>query len=126
LTLSLSVLPYVVGVTTTHEAWTRLAARFGIRTKNHELTLRKRLLHIKKGNLSMQNYLKEFKIMIDQLLAYGVKIGEEELQTYILNGPPTFDIFCVSVRTKGVPMTLTKLESLLICEESNRNEKLTE
>jgi hypothetical protein len=48
-TLSLSVLRYVVGAITTHDlAWTRLTARFGIGTRTHELTLRKRLLHIKK------------------------------------------------------------------------------
>jgi hypothetical protein len=53
----------MVGATFAHEVWTRLTARFRTRTKNHELTLRKRLLHIKKGNLSMQDYLKEFQII---------------------------------------------------------------
>jgi hypothetical protein len=85
-TLSLPMLPYVVGATTAYKAWTRLSKRFGVGTKKHELTPKKRLLHIKKGSQSMQDYLKEFEIITNQLLSCGVKIGEEELQTYILNG----------------------------------------
>jgi hypothetical protein len=69
----------------------------------------------------MQDYLKEFKILLDQLMACGSKIGKKELQTYILNGlPPTFDVFATLIRTRGVPITLSKLESLLVCEELNK------
>jgi hypothetical protein len=72
----------------------------------------------------MHDYLKEFKIIIDQLLACKVKIGEEELQTYVLNGLPlALDVFYAIFSTRGVPITLAELESLLVCKESSKNDR---
>jgi hypothetical protein len=120
-------LSYIVRAILAHDAWLRLVKRFGSGIKNHELTLRKRLLHIRKGNMNIHNYLKEFRILSKQLFAYGVKIGEEELQMFIFNGlSPSFDIFYTSVWTRGVTITLSKLKSLLVYEKVSKNDTIQE
>ena len=56
-TLSIFALPYTIGTTSTKEAWDKLAKHFGNITTVHVLSLRKQLHNIKKGSLSMSDYL---------------------------------------------------------------------
>ena len=62
-TPSLSALPYTIGTTSAKEAWDKLARRFGKITSAHVLSLRKQLHNIKKGSLSMGDYLQRFKMI---------------------------------------------------------------
>ena len=64
-TLSLSTLPYTIGMTSATEAWDKFARRFGKITSAHVLSLRKQMYNIKKGSLSMGDYLQCFKTIID-------------------------------------------------------------
>jgi hypothetical protein len=69
----------------------------------------------------MQDYLKEFKIITSQLLSCGVKISEEELQTYVLNGlPPANDVFCATIQTQGLPLLLQNLSHFLFTRSQAR------
>ena len=56
-TLSLSALPYTIGVTIAKEAWDKLSRRFSQVSTAHVLSLRKQLHNIKKGSQSMGAYL---------------------------------------------------------------------
>ena len=68
-TLSIFALPYTIGTKSAKEAWDKLANRFGQVTAVHVLSLRKQLHTVKKGSLSMSDYLQRFKTITDQLAA---------------------------------------------------------
>ncbi|XXG83043.1 hypothetical protein AAC387_Pa10g0898 [Persea americana] len=87
-TLSTSALPYAVGIKSAKEAWDSLARRYAFITSSDVMTLRKQLHRIKKGTTSMADYLKQFKVIIDQLAASASPISEDELLYAVLDGLP--------------------------------------
>lgn len=119
-TLSLSALPYIVGASSAKEAWDALTRRFGTSSPSHVITLRRKLHTIKKGTLSMQEYLDQFKVLIDGLGAAGSKVSNDELFFAVLDGlPSTFNVVSGIIRYRALTPTFTFEEaaSLLLDEE---------
>jgi len=56
-TLFESTLPYVVGATSAKVAWDVLARRYASLTSAHVMSLKRQLHHLKKGNLTTEEYL---------------------------------------------------------------------
>ncbi|GAV58145.1 UBN2_3 domain-containing protein [Cephalotus follicularis] len=69
-TLSESAIPYIVGVTSSKEAYASI-------TPSHIMGLKRQLHRIKKRNLSMHDYLQQIKSLTDQLAACGSPVGED-------------------------------------------------
>ncbi|GAV67353.1 UBN2 domain-containing protein, partial [Cephalotus follicularis] len=88
-TLSESALPYIVGVTSSMEAWTILNRRSTSTTPSHVIALKQQLNRIKKDNQSMQEYLHKFKVLSDQLAACGSSIIDDDMIFYGLDGLPS-------------------------------------
>ena len=98
-TLSMSALPYAVGLRSAREAWIVLTRRFGSITPAHIMTLRKQLHHMKKDTLSMAKYLQQFKSLADQLAASGSPVNEDDLIACVLDGlPSVYRPFTSSIR----------------------------
>ncbi|XP_039159935.1 uncharacterized protein LOC120289233 [Eucalyptus grandis] len=70
-TSSESTLPYVVGATSAKVVWDVLARRYASLTPAHVMSLKRQLHHLKKGNLTMQEYLQQFKTLADKLAICG-------------------------------------------------------
>ena len=85
-TLSLSALPYTIGVTIAKEAWDKLSQCFGQVSTTHVFSLRKQLHGIKKGSQTMSSYLQQFKYVLDQLAASRYPVSDADLLVCILNG----------------------------------------
>ena len=78
-TLSPSTLSYTMGLPSAKEAWDIPARRYGLISNSHVMNLRRQLHLIKKGSSSMQDYLHQFKLIVDQLSAAGSTISNDEL-----------------------------------------------
>ncbi|GAV65227.1 UBN2_3 domain-containing protein, partial [Cephalotus follicularis] len=64
-TLSKAASPYVVGVTLSKQAWDILGRRYASSTPSHIMGLKRQLYCIKKGYLSMHDYLQQIKTLTD-------------------------------------------------------------
>ncbi|KAJ8646752.1 hypothetical protein MRB53_008500 [Persea americana] len=119
-TLSETVLPYVVGLSTSKSIWDALSKRYSSLSRSHVLQLKNQLQHIKKGSLSMQDYLQQIKMLTDKLAMSGSPVSEEDSILYTLNGLPTqYRPFQTSIRTRSAsdPVSIDELHALLVCEE---------
>ncbi|GFQ00342.1 phosphoglucan phosphatase dsp4 amyloplastic [Phtheirospermum japonicum] len=76
----------MVGLTTSHEMWraleTNFAAQSGAKTMQYKIQLQT----MKKGNLSMREYLNKVKVCCDNLAASGHKIEDFDQQLHALIG----------------------------------------
>ena len=119
-TLSKTVLPYVVGLKNSKSVWDALSKRYSSLSRSHVLQLKNQLQHLKKGTLSMQDYLQHIKILTDKLAMSGSPVSEEDLLLHTLNGlPAQYRPFQKSIRTRLAtdPVSLDELHALLVCEE---------
>lgn len=117
-TLSLSALPYTIGVKHAKDAWEKLSLRFGQISIAQTLSLRKQLHDIRKGSQTMASYLQQFKTLTDQLAASHSPISDDDLLISILNGLPSkYRPFASSINARFVTITTEELHSLLVAEE---------
>ncbi|KAJ4966240.1 hypothetical protein NE237_018089 [Protea cynaroides] len=98
--LSESALPYIVGVSSAKAAWDLLKTRYASATPAHVMSLKRQLSRIKKGSQSMIDYIQQFKIISDQLVACGSTFSSS-----------------VRIRAQSTALPLEELHTLLICEE---------
>ncbi|PKU86312.1 Retrovirus-related Pol polyprotein from transposon TNT 1-94 [Dendrobium catenatum] len=69
---------------------------------------------------SMQQYFTQIKNLVDNIVAAGSKIDNEDIILYTLNGLPTiYNPFKAAIRTSLTPISLENLYSLLCSEEIN-------
>ncbi|XP_019053158.1 PREDICTED: uncharacterized protein LOC104596632 [Nelumbo nucifera] len=78
-TLSTLALPYMVGVKSSKEAWDILERRYASSTLMHVISLLKQHHHLKKGSLTMHNYLQQVKAISDQVTGCGAPVSDDEL-----------------------------------------------
>lgn len=117
-TVSEDLLPYVVGFSSSYALWTNLAKRFATISHSHVIQLKTQLQQIKKGSLTISEYLQSFKTISDKLAAAGSQISDTDLLVHILNGlPHEYDAFVTSIRVRYPPVTTEELHSLLLTEE---------
>ncbi|XP_010054615.1 uncharacterized protein LOC104442941 [Eucalyptus grandis] len=119
-TLSESALPYVVGATFAKVAWDVLARHYASLTPAYVMSLKRQLHHLKKGNLTMQEYLQQFKTLADKLTISGSPVSDDDLLICILDGLPTaYHSFASSIRVRAhqTSITIEDLHNLLLFEE---------
>ncbi|PKU87215.1 Retrovirus-related Pol polyprotein from transposon TNT 1-94 [Dendrobium catenatum] len=119
-TISASILPYVINLTSTASIWSTLENRFQATNRSKVLQLKNALHNISIKNLTMNQYLTDIKILVDQITAAGASIDNEDIIMYILNGlSPQYQAFKTAFRTMLTPITLDQLYPLLLSEEIN-------
>ncbi|KAL5713022.1 hypothetical protein ACHQM5_015139 [Ranunculus cassubicifolius] len=117
-TISEPLLSYVVGFPTAQSLWNTIENRFATISRSHVLQLRTRLQMLRKGSLSISQYLQNIKSITDNLSAAGSPIEDGDLVFHILNGLPSdYNAFVTSVRIREPPITADSLHSLLLSEE---------
>ncbi|KAJ8636605.1 hypothetical protein MRB53_010872 [Persea americana] len=99
-TLLDSALPYIFRMNTAKEAWDSLEIRYASLSRSHVIELKKRLQHVKKGSSTIQDYLRQVKVLSDQLATYGAPVIEDDLIIHTLAGPPPiYHPFQTSIQT---------------------------
>ncbi|KAJ8622060.1 hypothetical protein MRB53_030589 [Persea americana] len=115
-TLSEGVFAHVVGLQTSSVVWLALERRFASLSRSHIIQLKSQLQTIKKGSLSIDEYVKKIKHIVDSLATVCSPVDDEDIIIYTLNGlPPEYGPFRTSIRTRSALMLLEELHVLLQC-----------
>lgn len=117
-TLFEGVLAHVVGLKTARNVWEALERRFASLSWSRVIQLKTQLQNIKRGALTVTEYMKKIKHISDSLAAVLSPVDEEDLIIHTLNGlPPDYAAFRTSIRTRASPLSIEELHVLLLCEE---------
>lgn len=85
-TLTVPVLQRVVGLQSAREVWQRLEKLHLIQSRSRVLQLKQQFQTLKKGGLSVTDYLDKMKSIADSLEAIAQPVTEYDLCNQILNG----------------------------------------
>ncbi|KAI5343099.1 hypothetical protein L3X38_010975 [Prunus dulcis] len=85
-TLSESVLPQVIGFSTSKEIWDCLQQNFSQQSLANSAQLKFRLFSLTKGSKSIFEYLAQAKSLADELTAIQEPVSNSDLVTYVLRG----------------------------------------
>ena len=100
-TLSEEALGHVVGLNTAHEIWMCLEEKYLQATKERELQLRRQLQMPKKENISLDNYLRNFKSIFDNLAAIQKLVSDEDKTIQLSHCLGTkYDVFVTTMLSK--------------------------
>ncbi|KAL0918376.1 hypothetical protein M5K25_010380 [Dendrobium thyrsiflorum] len=110
------ILPYMLSSPTAHDVWAILEKQ--PTSCSRVIQLKHELHQIQMRDRSMQQYLAQIKILVDNIAAAGSKIDTEDVILYILNGlPSSYNSFKAAICTSLNPIDLDVLYSLLCSEE---------
>ncbi|CAN6680188.1 unnamed protein product [Malus baccata var. baccata] len=117
-TLSESLIPYTVGVSSARELWAKLESRLATASHSHIHELRSRLRSLTKGDLTTAQYLQRTEEIADALASDGAPVEDSELISVILHGlPPEFDSFVDAIQFRLGSTTMDELHGLLLSKE---------
>nr|VVV75583.1 unnamed protein product [Nymphaea colorata] len=85
-TVTEAVLGQIMRAKTAYDAWSTLEKSYGSQSPLRIMLLRKELLLIKKGSMSMQAYLDQIRFLSDTLSTAGQEISDQDLVQVTLNG----------------------------------------
>lgn len=124
--LSDTVLPYTVGATSSYDWWLNLEKRFAALTCSHLLQLKAHLQTIKKGFLTMLEYIQQIKTIADSLAASSSPLANTDFITHILQGLTTeYNTLSASIHVRYEPLSPEDLHGLLLSEEIAIEHKAT-
>ncbi|CAA0831174.1 Unknown protein [Striga hermonthica] len=90
--LSESILISVVGMSSSSQIWKSLESSFSTQSKARTMHYRIQLQNLKKGTLSIREYVNKVKLCCDTLAAGGHKVTEQDQIMHILSGlGPEYD-----------------------------------
>lgn len=92
--------------------WDNLEKRYAAPTRSHIIQLKKQLQTVKKGILSMQDYLQQIKIIADKLAACGSTGKDSVMIIHTLDDfPASYRSFKTAINTRSMadPVTLGEL-----------------
>ncbi|XP_020700275.2 uncharacterized protein LOC110112403 [Dendrobium catenatum] len=87
-TISPSVLPYIIHLSTSSEIWATLETWLQPTNRSRVIQLKHELHNVKMGNQSIAQYLTQIKTIIDNIVAAGSNVDSEDIIIFILNGLP--------------------------------------
>lgn len=118
--ISTNILPHLVGFNTAKEVWEAVNQLFAAQSTARVMNFKLQLQTLKKGNLSMKDYLLKMKSICDNLAACGRPISKEDQVLSILAGlggefEPT-----VAVITSRIDTYSVQSASALLLTSENR------
>lgn len=107
---------YLTMAKTSHEIWTTIERRFDTKSTIAISSMRHSLYSIKKGNLTIKEYLSKVKHLSDGLTTAGSLVTDQEQVSIILAGL-SIEYESIRVIASATPVSLDLLtEMLLDCE----------
>ncbi|KAF6173645.1 hypothetical protein GIB67_023004 [Kingdonia uniflora] len=111
-TLSEEILSHAVGHEAPREVWKALGLTLAQHSKARELQLKHALQECKKGNSTIDEYLRTFKNIWDSLGAIGCLVPDEDKSYWLLQGlGPNYESFTTTMLAK--PLILSYQEAKL-------------
>lgn len=104
---------------TAKEIWINLQQMFTSRNLAKVMEIRTKLQNIKKGNLSLRDYMRKIKNLIDSLKVRGKIITTEDHVLHILSElGPKYEYTVSVITAKSGAISLQEITSLLLSHES--------
>ncbi|KAF8369725.1 hypothetical protein HHK36_032252 [Tetracentron sinense] len=117
-TLSEEVLSHVVGLTSARDVWMCLENTFAQASKSREQQLRQQLQMCKKGNGTIEDYLRRFKGICDALVAIQRPVSDDDKVFWLTNGlGSSYEGFVTSIFAKPPIPTYDQLVPSLLNHE---------
>lgn len=109
---------HVVYCSTSLEVWNTLEDLFTTSSKARTLQLRFQLQSLKKGNLSIHDYMLKMRSLAKNMSAAGQLISDDELILYILGGlGHEYDSVVVNLTSRHDQVTLPEVQFMLQSQE---------
>ena len=116
--LTEEIFPYIVGVTSSRQAWLTLANTFGAISQNRQLQLHIELQEFKKNDLTVTEYLRKAKTIADELATAGRTMSAAEFNAIIFrNIGIEYQGIISSLNMRDDPVTFNELHSQLVSHE---------
>jgi hypothetical protein len=118
-TLSIDVLPHVVGIKTSRVVWLLMKKMFALKVKARVMQTKLLLTTMKKGSLSMANYFMQAQRWSNLLATVKNPVKDADMVCYIIGGlSADFDPLVASLTTHLEPISLEDMYAhLLIFEQ---------
>jgi hypothetical protein len=117
-TLSEDTLSLVIGLDSSQEVWNALHIAFAHDSQEREFHLTQKLQTLKKGTSNMTEYVREFKLICDDLAAIGKPIESQKKVFWLLNGLGSEYKAFVTTMLKPPTPTYTEIIPLLQSHET--------
>ncbi|XP_010268345.1 PREDICTED: uncharacterized protein LOC104605321 [Nelumbo nucifera] len=112
------ILAQVVGFKTSKEVWDRLHVLFSSTSKTRIDDLKLELAYLKKGTLTVTDYVQKIKSLSDALATSRHFLIDVDQIHYLLGGLPTeYDTFVLSMTTRLDSLSFSEIQSLLLTFE---------
>ncbi|XP_012833605.1 PREDICTED: uncharacterized protein LOC105954481 [Erythranthe guttata] len=117
--LSAELIPFVVDAKTSYDIWHTLADTYAKPSRNRIMSLRESLSSIKKGSMSVTEFLQKIKQTSGQLAAAGVHIFMDEIVLHVLHGLPSeYKEIAAAFRARDSSISFQELHEKLTYFES--------
>uniref|UniRef100_A0A803P354 Retroviral polymerase SH3-like domain-containing protein n=1 Tax=Cannabis sativa TaxID=3483 RepID=A0A803P354_CANSA len=114
-----SLLTRMVGCNTARQIWSALEKHFTLQVSSKILEFRTKLQKLRKGSLSLNDYLLKVKQHVDLLASVGEVLSSRDHIAAIFKGlPPEYDTFIISTNTRIEEYSVAEIEALLLASES--------
>ncbi|XP_042479750.1 subtilisin-like protease SBT4.3 [Macadamia integrifolia] len=116
----------IVGLSTSHAAWTTLARIYASQSQARVMQLKYQLSQLKKGSVPLADYLQRVKELVDNLAAAAHPVSDSDVILHILRGLGSdYDAFATSVTTHIDPLSLDDFTGLLLSQEILKEHRAT-
>ncbi|XP_010273170.1 PREDICTED: uncharacterized protein LOC104608783 [Nelumbo nucifera] len=116
--LTEGILAQVVGHNTSKAVWDALSRLFASKSRARTVQLHFELMHLKKGNLTMADYLQKAMLIVDSLASIGEILSDAEIIQYILAGVgPDYEAFVTILLLRHDDYSLEEIQAFLINHE---------
>uniref|UniRef100_A0A803NT75 Integrase catalytic domain-containing protein n=1 Tax=Cannabis sativa TaxID=3483 RepID=A0A803NT75_CANSA len=114
-----SLLTRMVGCNSARQIWKALEQHYTLKVSSKILEFRTKLQKLKKGTLSLNDYLLKVKQHVDLLASVGEVLSDRDHIAAIFKGLPSeYDTFIISTNTRIEGYTVGEIEALLLASES--------
>ncbi|XP_060970030.1 uncharacterized protein LOC133037187 [Cannabis sativa] len=116
--ISESMFGHVVNCLSSHDLWVTLENSYTTSSKARTLQLRFQLQSLKKGSLSIHDYILKMKNIADGLSAAGQLLSDDDLILYILGGlGHEYEAVVVNLTSRHDQVTLQEVQYMLQSQE---------
>ncbi|XP_021806726.1 uncharacterized protein LOC110750676 [Prunus avium] len=128
--LTESIRPHTVASNTSRDLWLNLEKRFSSTTKSYLFSLKTKIQTLKKGSLSILEYLQLIKQTADAFATAYSPLVDIDFVAHVLNGlPPEYDAFATYIWVRSETVNAKEFHGLLLSKEmalSNHTPTLSE
>ncbi|KZV28357.1 hypothetical protein F511_11183 [Dorcoceras hygrometricum] len=109
----------MIGCVSSTQLWSRVTHLFAMRSKAKVMQYKLHIQTLKKGSLSMKDYLGKMKHYMDVLAACGHPLSDDDQVLYILAGVGLeYDSVVVHVTSKIESLSISEVGALLLAHEA--------